>query len=297
MKNLARETPNLPTFFISLARETPNLATFSISLARETLNLPTFSAVRAGQADGRPGSGAGVGGGGPCGGEEPGCLAACGPTKLSFSTTFLCFYMARLLRTSYSDVVKDKIGPLALNCCTKLTGNAYFPGAAPYVSAMQAALADYTPAASIRNPIPEQTALLGQYRKVLDASLASTARYANGEYPADEAALLSTGLELSKEREKHTVLDPPKKYSLGDGTEADTLCAKATRADHAVATEVRYTDDPDRPVAQWLSCTFTRPTALLRGYKKKTEVFAMFRSIGGDTDDQPFSDVISRIVQ
>ena len=205
--------------------------------------------------------------------------------------------MSRLLLTNYTYLTKDKVGPFAVNCCTKLTDNAYYPDGKRYVEAIQKALADYTPAASIKNPIPEQTELMKQYRRALDAALSSAAKYANGLHPDNEAALLSTGLELSKERERHTILDPPKKYSLADGTEVDTLCAKATRADYAVATEVRYTDTPTLPWHDWKSITFTQPTALLRGYKKKTEVFAMFRSIGGDNDDQPFGDVVSRIVQ
>jgi hypothetical protein len=205
--------------------------------------------------------------------------------------------MNRLLRTSFTAIAKDKIGPLALNCITRLTGNAYYKDIAHYVSDMQAALTAYTPAAAIKNPVPEQTAALFQLRDTLNAALANTARYANTLYPDNEAALLSTGLDLTKEPERRTTLEPPKKYELGDGTEADTLCAKVTRAAGAVATEVRYTDAPEQPWHQWLSVTTTRPSVLLRGYKKKTEVYVMFRSVGGDTDDQPFSEVLSRIVQ
>lgn len=205
--------------------------------------------------------------------------------------------MSRLLRTSYADMAKDKIGPFALNCATRFTDNTYFKSAEPYVGAIRDALADYTPAAAIRNPLPTQTAALAQYRQALNAALASAARYANGLYPDNEAALLSTGLDLTKEREKHGVLELPKKYSLHDGTETDTICAKLTRATYAVATEVRYTDAPAQPWYQWLSMTTTQASVLLRGYKKKTEVFVMFRSVGGDTDDQPFTEVLSRVVQ
>ncbi len=205
--------------------------------------------------------------------------------------------MPRLLRTSFVPIAKDKIGPLALNCITRLTGNPYYKDIAHYTTDMQAALDAYLPAAAIKNPVPEQTAALSQLRDALNQALGNTARYANSLYPDNEAALLSTGLDLTKEPEKRTSLEPPKKYELGDGTEADTLCAKVTRALGAVATEIRYTDAPDQPWHQWLSVTTTRPSVLLRGYKKKTEVFAMFRSVGGDTDDQPFSEVLSRIVQ
>lgn len=145
--------------------------------------------------------------------------------------------------------------------------------------------------------MPAQTAALAQLRDALNQALGSVARYANSLHPDNEAALLSTGLDLTKDPEKRTSLEPPKKYALGDGTEADTLCAKVTRALGAVATEIRYTDAPDQPWHQWLSVTTTRPSVLLRGYKKRTEVFAMFRSVGGDTDDQPYSKVLSRIVQ
>ncbi|MDO7877625.1 hypothetical protein Q5H93_22995 [Hymenobacter sp. ASUV-10] len=205
--------------------------------------------------------------------------------------------MNRFLLTDFSIYRKDKIGPLATGCCTKLTGNKYFTAAGTYVAAIEAALADYLPAAAIKNPIPEQTALLAQYRKALNAALTAFAKYANEQYPADEAALLSTGLELSKERERHTTLDPPTKRSLTDGTEADTICARFTRTPHAVATEIRYTDDPSLPWEDWKTVVTTKNSVLLRGYKRKTEVFVMFRSVGGDTDDQPFSEVLSRIVQ
>jgi hypothetical protein len=205
--------------------------------------------------------------------------------------------MSRLLRTSFVPIAKDKIGPLALNCLARLTNNAFFPDAAPYTTDLNAALTAYTPAAAIKNPVPAQTAALAQLRDALNQALSSVARYANALQPDNEAALLSTGLDLTKEPEKRTTLEPPKKYELSDGTEADTLCAKVTRALGAVATEIRYTDAPEQPWHQWLSVTTTRPSVLLRGYKKKTEVFAMFRSVGGDTDDQPFSEVLSRIVQ
>jgi hypothetical protein len=205
--------------------------------------------------------------------------------------------MPRLLRTSFVPVAKDKIGPLALNCITRLTGNAFYKDIAPYTADLQAALDAYTPAAAVKNPVPEQTAARYQLRETLNQALSSTARYANSLYPDNESALLSTGLYLTKEPEKRTTLEPPHKYELSDGTEADTLCAKVTRALGAVATEIRYTDTPTQPWHQWLSVTTTRPSVLLRGYKKRTEVFAMFRSVGGDTDDQAFSEVLSRIVQ
>jgi len=205
--------------------------------------------------------------------------------------------MSRLLRTGFIGIAKDKIGPLALNCIARLTNNAFYPDAAPHTTDINTALTAYTPAAAIKNPVPAQTAALYQLRDALNQALSSTARYANTLYPDNEAALLSTGLDLTKEPEKRTTLEPPKKYELSDGTEADTLCAKVTRALGAVATEIRYTDAPEQPWHQWLSVTTTRPSVLLRGYKKRTEVFAMFRSVGGDTDDQPFSEVLSRIVQ
>lgn len=205
--------------------------------------------------------------------------------------------MSRLLRTGFTGIAKDKIGPLALNCIARLTNNPFYTDIAPYTNDINTALTAYTPAAAIKNPVPAQTAALAQLRDALNQALGSVARYANSLPPDNKAALLSTGLDLTKDPEKRTNLEPPQKYELGDGTEADTLCAKVTRALGAVATEIRYTDATDQPCHQWLSVTTTRPSVLLRGYGKRTEVFAMFRSVGGDTDDQPFSEVLSRIVQ
>ena len=201
------------------------------------------------------------------------------------------------LRTSFTTFAKDKIGPLALNTLAKTSDNPYYEAAGPYLARIEKSLNEYTPAAAVKNPTPAQTAEMRQLRDVLNRDLTALAKYANGLYPTNEAALLSTGLSLTKERKRHTTLLPPKKYSLHDGTEADTLCAKMVRADYAVATEVRYTDTPALPWYDWKSVVTTGSSALLRGYKKKTEVFVMFRSIGGDTDDQEFSEVLSRIVQ
>ncbi len=81
------------------------------------------------------------------------------------------------------------------------------------MSDLQTALTAYTPAAAIKNPVPEQTTALYQLRDALYQALASVARYANTLYPDNEAALLSTGLDLTKEPEKRTTLEPPQSTS------------------------------------------------------------------------------------
>jgi len=69
------------------------------------------------------------------------------------------------------------------------------------------------------------------------------------------------------------------------------------RASHAGATEIRYTDTPSQPWENWKTLVTIKNNVLLRGYPRKTEVFVRFRSVGGDPDDQEFSEVISCVVQ
>lgn len=203
----------------------------------------------------------------------------------------------RNLITAYNAVTKDKIGPLAQNSLDKTADNTNYPDAEPYLAEIRDSLATYLPAAAILNPIPQQTALLKVYRLDLDGKVSALAKYANDLFPGNEAVLLSTGLPLAKAREKHTTLAPPSAFSLGDSSTGSALCAEFKRAPYAAATEARVTTDPSLPWWKWYAFTSTKNKITIRGFAKKDEVTVMLRSIGGDSDDQPFGDMLSRVVQ
>ena len=203
----------------------------------------------------------------------------------------------RLLITFFESVSKPRIGPLAQNCFDNLSVSPFLPNHMPLANEVKEKLATYLPLAAMTRRTQVQTIQFNNARQALNASLTAVAKYANNLVPDNEEALLSTGLPLAKQREKHTALAPPSEFSLHDGSTPDTLCAKVKRTKHSAATEIRYTDDPTKPWFLWLAVTTTRVKATLRGFKKKTEVFMMCRAVGGDTDDQPFSTVVSRVVQ
>ena len=203
----------------------------------------------------------------------------------------------RRLITNYNDVPKMDIGPLAQNCLTSLAGNPRYPDAQPFSLVLQAALAPYQAGASIAHPTPTQTAELGQHRQALNQALQAVAQMANGLHPTDEAALLSTGLTLSKERERHTTLEVPGKFQLVDGPQPGTLCAKAKRPPHAVALKYLYTLDATKPDNQWLTVVVRDGDALLTACKTADRVYCKVAAVGGDTDQQPYSEVLTRIVQ
>lgn len=203
----------------------------------------------------------------------------------------------RLLITSFENVSKSKIGPLSQNCIDVLGVSTFLPNCGPLADDVKIKLDLYLPLAAMKRRTEMQTIQFNNARQALNASLTAVAKYANNLVPDNEEALLSTGLPLTKQREKHTTLLPPTEFGLHDGTAPDTLCAKVKRTRYAAATEIRYTDDPTRPWHLWLAVTTTRSKATLRGFAKKTEVFMMCRAVGGDTDDQPFSTVVSRVVQ
>lgn len=91
--------------------------------------------------------------------------------------------MSRLLRTGFTGIAKDKIGPLVLNCIARLTNNPFYTDIAPYTNDINTALTAYTPAAAIKNPVPAQTAALAQLRDAFNQALGSVARYANSLPP------------------------------------------------------------------------------------------------------------------
>ena len=203
----------------------------------------------------------------------------------------------RKLITNYDSVAKMDIGPLAQNCLASVVGNPRYPTAGPFTDVIQAALAPYQVAAAIMHPTPTQTAELAQRRLTLNQTLAGMAGLANGQYPDDEAALLSTGLTLSKERERHTTLDVPGKFQLVDGPQPGTLCAKAKRVPHSVALKYLYTLDPTLPDSQWYVVVVRDGDGLLTACKTADRVYCKVAAVGGDTDQQPFTEVLSRLVQ
>jgi len=203
----------------------------------------------------------------------------------------------RKLITNFDNVAKMDIGPLAQNCLTNTVGNARYPKAKPQTDALLAALTPYSAAASIMHGTPTQTAELGQLRSTLNAAVSALAQMANALYPDDEAALLSTGLMLSKEREHHSILEVPDKFQLLDGPQPGTLTAKAKRPPHAVALKYLYTLDATLPDIEWFVTVVRDGDALITHCKSADKVYCKVAAVGGDTDVQPFTDVLSRIVQ
>jgi len=203
----------------------------------------------------------------------------------------------RKLITNFAPVAKMDIGPLAQNCLASLAGNPRYPGAQAQIAALEAALAPYQVAVAVLHPTPTQTAELAQLRLSLNQALAAVATMANALYLDDEAALLSTGLALTKAPERHTTLEAPGKFQLVDGPQAGTLCAKAKRSPHAVALKYLYTLTPTDPDIEWYTVVVRDGDALLTQCKSADRVYCKVAAVGGDTDQQPYTDVLSRLVQ
>jgi hypothetical protein len=203
----------------------------------------------------------------------------------------------RKLNTNFAPVAKMDVGPLAQNCLASLAGNARYPAAKPQADAVQAALTPYQAAVAILHPTPTQTAELAQLRATLNQTLAAVAVMANALYPDDEAALLSSGLNLSKAPERHTTLEAPLKFQLVDGPQPGTLCAKAKRPPHAVALKYLYTLTPTDPDIEWYTVVVRDGDALLTQCASADRVYCKVAAVGGDTDQQPYTDVLSRLVQ
>jgi hypothetical protein len=203
----------------------------------------------------------------------------------------------RKLVTNFESVLKMDVGPLAQNCVAHTQGNSRYPDVKVLLENLQETATPYIAASSIQHPTPTQTAELAQLRTALNHSLTAVALMANALYPDDEAALLSTGLRLGKLPERHTTLEAPTKFQLVDGTQPGTLCAKAKRPPHAVALKYLYTLDAAKPDIEWYVVVVRDGDALLTHCKTTDRVYCKVAAVGGDTDLQPYSDVLSRLVQ
>ena len=203
----------------------------------------------------------------------------------------------RKLITNFAPVAKMEIGPLAQNCLASLAGNPRYPSMKPQTDDLQAALAPYQAAVAVLHPTPTQTAELAQLRATLNQTLGAVATIANALYPADEAALLSTGLNLSKTPERRTTLEAPTRFQLVDGPQPGTLCAKAKRPPHAVAMKYLYTLDAALPDIEWYVVVVRDGDGLLTACKTADRVYCKVAAVGGDTEQQPYTDVLTRLVQ
>ena len=126
--------------------------------------------------------------------------------------------------------------------------------------------------------------------------LSTVAQMANLLYPGDEAARLSIGLNLTKVPECHTTLEAPGKFQLMDGPTPGTLCAKAKRPPHAVALKYLYTLDAAEPDIEWYVMVH-EGDALISQCKSGDRVCVKVAAVGGYTDQQPYTEVLSHIVQ
>lgn len=211
--------------------------------------------------------------------------------------SYFIFYPMRKLITNFANVPKMDIGPLTQNCLANTVGNPRYPNAKPLTDDLAAALTPYQAAAAILHATPTQTAELAQLRATLNQALSAVAVMANAAYPDDEAALLSTGLALGKLPERRTTLDVPTKFQLVDGPQPGTLCAKAKRPPHAVALKYLYTLDQTLPDNQWFTVVVRDGDGLLTACKTADRVYCKVAAVGGDTDQQPYTDVLTRLVQ
>lgn len=58
-----------------------------------------------------------------------------------------------------------------------------------------------------------------------------------------------------------------------------------------------YTLDATRPDNQWLTVVVRDGDALLTACKTADRVYCKVAAVGGDTDQQPYTEVLSRLVQ
>lgn len=165
--------------------------------------------------------------------------------------------------------------------------------------AVQALDADVS---AIDYPTPAQTSHRDQLRTATTTELGRLAKRLNLDYPANEPALLSSGLTLAATTTVSALrtLAPDTAtpvLDLVDGGQPGSLLLRLSRPAGTIQNLIRYTTDDTLPETSWLVAVGGGRERELGPFDPGTRVFVKAAALATSTLTPHYSDVKSRIVQ
>ena len=143
---------------------------------------------------------------------------------------------------SYRD---DELLVKAKHINDSLNGNAHFPGLAPKLPSLQTAIDEYAPAlAAADGGSKLDTATKNQKREALIEVLRDICEAVNDEADGDDAKIVSSGYDMTKEREPLGTLPPPEDMNLEFGADPGDMVVKLTPAPRGAKYIVFFAKDP-----------------------------------------------------
>ena len=204
----------------------------------------------------------------------------------------------------YKDLAYDAVSPLAHAVIRQTTGSPFLAKGAdlvkPLATAVTALDADV---AATDHPTPAQTAQRDLLRTATTTELGRLAKRLNLDYPADEPALLSSGLTLADGAGPaarplaDTTAGAAMEFELLDGAQPGCLLLKLKRPTGTIQNLIRYTTDAKLPEEQWPVAVGGGRERQLGPFESGTRVHVKVAGLAGSTTEPQYSAVKSRIVQ
>ena len=204
---------------------------------------------------------------------------------------------------NYGQLSYDTVSPLAHTVIAATTGSQFLTKGAELVKSLAAALTLYdADVNAVPNPTPAETAHRDQLRTAVTTELARLGKRLNLDYPADEAALLSSGLTMaaasSTVPSRILAADTAvMNVELADGAQSGYLLIKLARPTGTLQNLIRYATDPAQPDEHWAVAVGGGREREIGPFASGTRVRVKVAALTGSTTEPVYSVVVSRLVQ
>jgi hypothetical protein len=183
---------------------------------------------------------------------------------------------------------------------TSLSSNTYFPNGS--ILAQPIVLAVNTVDTFVTNHPqmdPTFTAELEVLRENLLKALSDAAGEVNRLQAGNEAALLSSGFELTKAPKKRTPPLAAGKCEIVDGTTSGSMCIRLKRPTGTMNIKWYYTTDPTLPLSQWTEHLELTDELTITGLTPGTRLYAKVACLNSasTSDNLNFAEAAPRYVQ
>jgi hypothetical protein len=178
---------------------------------------------------------------------------------------------------------------------SSLTGNANFPTPTPTLAALQTAF-DVFQAALVKAGTGNRVDIAekNEAREVLVNLLRLLCAYVNLTANGNRAMLLSSGFNISKDREP-SIITKPENLKIENGLSSGELLLSVSAVKGAYAYLHEYTTDATLAPQSWVSSTTTASKALLDNLQPGTLYYCRVGAVGAN-GQLLYSDAASRMV-
>lgn len=198
-------------------------------------------------------------------------------------------------------IVSDRISDAELSVNTQsiithMTGNAYFPTPTPSLAEMQVVYDNFeTALMQARTGNHTAVAEKNARKAELVTALQTLADYVTLTAKRDEAALVSSGFKLTKERTPAPPLTKPEGLALANGVNPGELEVRINRLTGVRSYQYQFTPDPLTPDSAWKQQMDTACKTVLTGLESNRQYWCRVGAVG--TKGQlVYSDALCRMV-